>query len=52
MSKITIKEIVDLWQETRLGHYKKCQEKHHEFVDLMDKLRKEIYGDEENENII
>ena len=51
MSKITIKEIVDLWQETQLGHYKKCQEKHHEFVNLMDKLKTEIYG-EENENII
>jgi len=51
MAKTTIKDIVDLWQETRFGHYKKCQEKHHEFCDLMDKLKTEIYG-EEDENII
>ena len=45
MAKITIKEIVDLWQETQFGKMKKCQEKHHEFCDLMYELRKEIYGD-------
>ena len=53
-----IKKIVDLWNETVLGHYKKCQEKQHEFADLMWELREEIYdpmtgwangnGDKEN----
>ena len=51
MAKTTIKDIVDLWQETQFGHYIKCQNKHKEFIDLMDKLKTEIYG-EEDENII
>ena len=47
MAKVTIKEIVDLWHETQFGHMKKCQEKHHEFCDLMHDLRGEIYGKED-----
>ncbi len=53
-----IKKIVDLWYETQLGHYKKCQEKQHELADMMWDLRGEIYdpmtgwangnGDKEN----
>ena len=41
--KITIKEIVDLWYETQMGHYKKCQEKQFEFADMMWDLRDDIY---------
>ena len=48
MKKITIKEIVDLWYETQLGHYKKCQEKQHELADLMWSLYEEFNG-EDNE---
>jgi len=46
-SSDTIKKLVDLWQETRFGHYKKCKEKHFEFCEVMHKLREEIYGKEE-----
>ena len=52
MAKKTIKEIVDLWYETQMGKMQKCMEKQHEFADLMWNLHKEIYGEEENENII
>jgi len=41
--KITIKEIVDLWYETQMGHYLKCQKKQHEFADMMWELRDEMY---------
>ena len=41
--KVTIKEIVDLWYETQMGHYKKCQQKQLEFADMMWKLYEEIY---------
>ena len=44
--KITIKKIVDLWYETQMGHYKKCQEKQFEFADLMWNLYKEMYGED------
>ena len=53
-----IKKIVDLWYETQMGYYKKCQQKQFEFADLMWELRDEIYdpmtgwangnGDKEN----
>jgi hypothetical protein len=46
-SKQLVKSLVDLWQETQLGHYKKCQEKHFEFCEVMLELREEIYGKEE-----
>ena len=42
MSKVTIKEIVDLWYETQIGHYKKCREKTLEFADVMWKLHEEF----------
>ena len=48
MSKVKIKEIVDLWHETVIGHYKKFQEKQHEFQDLMWGLYYEFNG-EDNE---
>jgi hypothetical protein len=34
-NKITLKEIVNLWHETQMGHMKKCQEKGAEFADIM-----------------
>ena len=48
-NKKKIKEIVDLWYETQRGYYKKCQEKQHEFVDLMWNLHDEIYDSITNE---
>ena len=41
-NKVLVKSLVDLWYETQLGHYKKCQEKQHEFHDIMWDLRKEF----------
>ena len=38
-----IKKIVDLWYETQMGHYLKCQKKQHEFADMMWELRDEMY---------
>ena len=38
-----VKKIVDLWYETQLGHYKKCQEKQFELSDMLWKLYEEIY---------
>ena len=32
---MTKKEIVKLWHETQIGHYKKCREKQIEFSDIM-----------------
>ena len=43
--KITIKEIVDLWYETQMGHYLKCREKQHELSDIMWRLYEEYYGE-------
>ena len=39
---MTKKEIVKLWHETQVGHYKKCREKQLEFSDVMWKLYKEL----------
>ena len=39
---MTKKEIVKLWHETQVGHYKKCREKQIEFSDIMWKLYEEI----------
>ena len=41
-----IKKIVDLWYETQMGHYKKCQQKQHEFADVMWELYEEFNGEE------
>ena len=32
---MTKKEIVELWHETQVGHYKKCRKKQLEFSDMM-----------------
>jgi len=45
--KQMVKKLVDLWYETQMGHYKKCQEKQHELADVMWNLRKEFYPDED-----
>ena len=47
MAKTTIKEIVDLWHETQIGHYLKCEEKQHEFQDLMWGLYEEFHGEDD-----
>ena len=44
--KEMVKRIVDLWYETQLGHYKKCQEKQHELADLMWGLYEEFYRED------
>jgi len=33
-----IKDIVNLWIETQIGHHLKCRDKQHEFSDMMWKL--------------
>ena len=43
---MTKKEIVKLWHETQVGHYKKCREKQTEFSDIMWKLHEGINEDE------
>jgi len=43
---MTKKEIVELWYETQVGHYKKCREKQIEFSDIMWKLYNEKIEDE------
>ena len=40
-----VKRIVDLWYETQMGHYKKCQEKQFEFSELMWSLYEEFHGE-------
>ena len=58
-SEKLIKKIVDLWYETQLGHYKKCQQKQFELSDMLWELREEIYhpmtgwaGEDKKENEI
>ena len=46
-NKVLVEKLVDLWYETQMGHYKKCQEKQHELADLMWGLRGEFYGEED-----
>ena len=45
--KEMVKTIVDLWYETQMGHYKKCQEKQHELADLMWGLHREFNGEDD-----
>ena len=45
-NKVAVKSIVDLWYETQMGYYKKCQEKQFEFADLMWSLYEEFNGEE------
>lgn len=39
-----IKEIVDIWYQTKYGHYLKVREKEIEFSDFMLKLYDDVYG--------
>ena len=45
-NKVLVEKLVDLWYETQMGHYKKCQEKQLEFADKMWNLHKDFYGEE------
>ena len=45
--KEMVKHIVDLWYETQMGHYKKCQEKQHELAGLMWGLYKEFHPEDD-----
>ena len=45
-NKLLVKSLVDLWYETQMGHYKKCQEKQFEFADIMWELYNEFHGEE------
>ena len=47
IKKISVKEIVDLWHETQLGHYKKCQEKQFEFANVMWVLYEDFHSEDE-----
>jgi len=42
--RVSKKELIELWHETQVGHYKKCIEKQFEFSDIMWKL----YNEQEN----
>ena len=46
-NKLLVKSLVDLWYETQMGHYKKCQEKQHELADIMWRLYEEYYGEDD-----
>ena len=46
---MTNKEIVKLWHETQVGHYKKCREKQIEFSEVMWKLHEGIEDDVEQQ---
>ena len=41
-----VKRIVDLWYETQMGHYKKCQEKQFEFADIMWELYEDFHPED------
>jgi hypothetical protein len=43
---MTKKEIVELWHETQVGHYKRCREKQIEFSEVMWKLCEGMNEDE------
>ena len=42
-----VKKLVDLWYETQMGHYKKCQEKQFEFADIMWELYNEFHPEDD-----
>ena len=46
---MTKKEIVELWYETQVGHYKKCRDKQLEFSDIMWKLYEDTEDDVEQQ---
>ena len=48
-NKVLVEKLVDLWYETQMGYYKKCQEKQFEFADIMWELYNEFHEGEDNE---
>ena len=46
-NKVLVEKLVDLWYETQMGYYKKCQEKQFEFADLMWSLYEEFNGEDD-----
>ena len=46
-NKLLVKSLVDLWYETQMGHYKKCQEKQLEFADVMWELYNEFHPEDD-----
>ena len=45
---MTKKELVILWHETQVGHYKKCRDKQFEFSEIMWKLYEGIKNEHRN----
>ena len=48
-NKVLVEKLVDLWYETQMGHYKKCQQKQHEFADVMWELYNDLHPEENDE---
>ena len=46
-NKVLVEKLVDLWHETQIGHYLKCQKKQLEFADLMWELYYEFHGEDD-----
>ena len=46
-NKVLVEKVVDLWYETQMGHYKKCQEKQFEFADIMWELYEEFHPEDD-----
>ena len=46
-NKLLVKSLVDLWYETQMGHYKKCQQKQHELADIMWELYNEFHPEDD-----
>ena len=45
-NKVLVEKLVDLWYETQMGYYKKCQEKQFEFADIMWELYEEFHSED------
>ena len=46
-NKVLVEKLVDLWYETQMGHYKKCQEKQFEFADIMWELYNDLHPEDD-----
>ena len=46
-NKLLVEKLVDLWYETQMGHYKKCQEKQFEFDDIMWELYNDLHPEDD-----
>ena len=53
-NKVLVEKLVELWYETQMGYYKKCQEKQFEFADIMWELYNDLHpeGEDKKENEI